>query len=421
MAAGSFSAAGWAFNRGYSLQAPGDFDNTFSNGAPCVGMDASGRAIGVWSRDNAGIVQKPGSKLGVFAARYTPSGGWADTETVASVRSSDGSNTTLFAGAACVAVNRSGAAMAVWVQTGTAAGQMMFASGSTTGAWSAAAPVPGAQVGLPVSQPVIARTSPVLAIDAAGRVLAAWVTPMGELQASRYMPGSGWSAEPAHLTIGTQGVVTYARIAVDDTGRGVLLWRQIGPRGGVWASVVDASTARWGEPQRLDIAADASGADKLHPPIALSVNASGQGRALWLVAAPGLEDAELYSARLLPGALRFEPTEPVFPKQGVAASQPDLAVDAQGRAVLAFVNRATGAPSSVGSATYTPARGFTRLPDIAPLDAGAGGVPRPLAADHPAAALGDDGRAHLVWSESRCETSADGSFCTRAVRAVASR
>ena len=179
-------------------------DNANGRGDPQVMIDESARATVVWTEGQA-----PGS---VMARQFLPSTGWGASQVV---RSGSTESKTL-------AGRKNGEAVVIWSEW----------TGPIQNIYSAFF-VPGSGWSLParISSPVADATQPAAAADAAGNYMAVWteITQTGgEILASRYSPGTGWSA-PAR--IGTGGSAAKPLVGMDEVGGACAVWFQFDPAG----------------------------------------------------------------------------------------------------------------------------------------------------------------------------------------------
>jgi hypothetical protein len=132
-----------------------------------LGVDATGAVTAVWT-------QRAGTWNSIYANRYTAAGGWGTPALLETANAGNASYPS-------VAVSASGAAVAVWKQfNGT--DDQIWASRDSAAGWT-----PGAEIQRSTSSNV---DNAVVAIDAAGRALAAW----GEQSAAqKYEIWGSWS------------------------------------------------------------------------------------------------------------------------------------------------------------------------------------------------------------------------------------
>lgn len=207
-----------------------------------VAMDPAGIAVVCWSHPNGSV----------HCSRFTPAtGAWApEIEVDAATALGD------------LVMDGAGVAHVIWVAGSSVRTAQFDPSGGT---WSAPHDL---AVGLGTS----VAPEPRLAVNATGQAVATW-TRSSVLEASRYAPGSGWSAAVALSVDGT--VNGAARAAVDGAGGITVAWAhealpartlQIARfAAGSWSAPVDLSPPT----------ADATGAP------AITADAAGNVHLLW--------------------------------------------------------------------------------------------------------------------------------------------
>jgi hypothetical protein len=174
-------------------------DNTGTCSLPRIAADAAGNVIAVWQHDDGGSAS-------IYANRYSVTSGWGTAGQI--------SNGTGNAFNPNVAVNSSGAAMAVWYQDdgGT---YNAYASRFSPGTdWEAAQLIESGS-----SNAYFVR----VAIDDAGAAIAVWRQP--DIYFNRYVHGTGWSTEQ----VIAQGFVDNPGIAMNAQGKAIATWNQWNP------------------------------------------------------------------------------------------------------------------------------------------------------------------------------------------------
>ena len=204
--------------------------NTADARYPRVAVDDSGNAIAVWQQGGPGFLD-PRS---IWASRYTPATGWSLAEVL---ETEDG-----IAEAPQVAMDPSGNAIAVWQQSdGTRTN--LWANHYTVGVgWGGAILAETDDTGdaeLPFPGLGPAQS---IGIDAAGNAMVAWLLVAPEppevgndltynAVVSRYTPGGGWEAQ-VHLS----GNASDPQVGMDAAGNAIALWR--------WRANVDGGNQR---------------------------------------------------------------------------------------------------------------------------------------------------------------------------------
>jgi hypothetical protein len=201
----------------------GQLTNAFGAEGVTVAMEANGNAWAVWSQNHG--------TDSIWASRYTAGVGWGTAFTLES-----GS------GAAYVpqiAIDASGNALAVWRQSdGTRPN--IWASRYTGTAWDAATLIETDDAGT--------ATAPQIAVDASGAALAVWRQSDGtrnNIWANRYLPGSGWGTATLIETDNT-GNAFSPQVAMDANGNGLAVWHQRdATRDNIWSNRYVAGVG-WG-------------------------------------------------------------------------------------------------------------------------------------------------------------------------------
>ncbi len=226
---------------------------------PRVAVDPAGNALAVWQ-------QYDGARVSAFAARFTPSGGWEAPELVEFNQTGDVSTPDVGLGA-------DGNGTAVWAQS-TGTRWAVFANSY----------VPGAGWGTPYQLDPNASGSADLtrvAVAASGRAAAVWVLDGGANESvwgALYDPIAGWTpaSRISALRPDVVGQFGLPAVAIDSAGRGLAAWdEQNGTGWTVWASH-GAQSGTWEPPVLLE--SNTSG-DANYP--AVTVNAAGDAAVAW--------------------------------------------------------------------------------------------------------------------------------------------
>jgi len=226
-----------------------------------VAVDARGNALAVWER----LSERPQGpwRSHVWSRRFVPDAGWGAAERI----DIDEDNATQ-PDAVQIAVGPSGDAVAVWrISSGE--------RGSVGSIWSNRFT---AGVGWGVAERIAIATAsaynPHVAIDLNGRALVIWQQAEGEstgdgIWSTRFTPSIGWGI--AEQIVSSMIVGRY-QIAVDPSGRAVVVWEQWdGTRYGLWSNrfIPDGG---WSSAERI-------AADALGPQIAIA--SGGHAVAVW--------------------------------------------------------------------------------------------------------------------------------------------
>ena len=149
--------------------------------SPQVAMDGTGNAIAVW-------VQSDGVADSIWANRYTPGTGWG-TATLIETGSDNASS-------AQVAMDNTGSAIAVWVQSDGIADSIWANRYVPETGWGTATPIDDE------SGPA---SSPQVAMDVDGYAIAVWVQSNGtgeKISSNQFRPSTGWGM-PIPLSSGS--------------------------------------------------------------------------------------------------------------------------------------------------------------------------------------------------------------------------
>lgn len=243
---------------------------------------------------------------------------------------------TLSAGGASaphIAMDDQGNGLAVWGQldTGSANSSLWFSRYSAaTGQWST-----------PVLVETLAGNSGYASGDAhlamhgaTGRAVLTWLQTQNgtvDVWARDYDPTLGWgTATNLESVSGMTGTPT---AGVDASGNAMVAWTQMTPRWSIWASRFTRATG-WGTAQLLETHDTVGGIDA-DPMLAVSDN--GQALVAWKAALHNDSITGLWSARFTP-ATGWAAAERriATPAGGPVRSRPAIAIDGQGRAILAW-------------------------------------------------------------------------------------
>jgi hypothetical protein len=273
---------------------------------------------------------------------------------------------------------------------------------------------------------------PVVAMNAAGRAVAAWVLRNGgavDLYAAEYAPGGSWSAP--QLLESRAEAVSAPRVAVDGAGNARVVWRQSdGAAESVWAASLSVGVG-WSAPLLLEVepgavsaptlAAGASGeawaawtqrdgtgqlrvrashapagagwssAEGVAGPVAeatVAVALSQDGSAVIVFRRPQSADSNSLSAwatRFVPGA-GWSTASELGPSLG-RAEDVSVAMDRWGRALVAWIGAGSQSTQTLQLQRFIPAEGWARLD----VTRGSSGQPT-VAAD-------GQGNFHVLWVE----------------------
>lgn len=205
-------------------------------------------------------------------------------------------------------------------------------------------------------------STPQVAIDGQGRMLAAWrqlhtATGQHHLWGSRYLAASGWST-PERLE-NSEGSVDGVRVAVDRaTGRGMVLWQQNSPAGtnDLWARPLDPTTG-WGTATTIEAASGSVGKSSV------GLDASGNALAVWSQIGPSTRFS-IYANRYTPsggwGSASLIETNEVI---GTVDGDPVVAVAPGGNAVAVW-KRSSGTSGQLWTNRFTVAAGWNTASEL---------------------------------------------------------
>jgi hypothetical protein len=172
-------------------------DDTGGCGYPRIVADNAGNAIAIWQRYD-------GTSNRVYANRFTAGSTWGTPVLI-----SNDTSTAAFAPE--IAVNRNGAAMAVWYED----------NNGTDNAYARRF-IPGA--GWDAIQSIESGTTNAyavrVAIDDSGTAISLWRQP--DLYYSRYVPGTGWCSAQSIAT----GFLDDPSVVMNGQGQAVAVWNQ---------------------------------------------------------------------------------------------------------------------------------------------------------------------------------------------------
>lgn len=250
---------------------------------------------------------------------------------------------------------------------------------------------------------VLRDVQPVVAVDSSGAGVALWTESGGSrrVRASRFTPGRGWSGAEAIDVVTDEGPDD-VRVSMVSSGQAVALWRQSdGTRARIWSNRLEPSRG-WGTPETIDGGGNTSGPDvALSGPnegwavwssrdaiwarrlsagnwaeaIRLGVDISGLGVAAPRVAASVAGVAVALWGQFYPsnrGAVEVWATS-FLPSRGWAAPQaisgvpwfinrPDVVIDATGRAVALWPQLI--AITTLWSSHFLPETGWIRAQQV---------------------------------------------------------
>ena len=289
---------------------------------PEVTVDPSGNAVAVFS-------QSDGTRHSIFANRFTPTAGWGAPEQIADDASS--------AHGAQVAVDSSGNAVAVWVQSDS-----IFANRFTPTAGWGAPEVIG--VGF-------VDAAPQVAVDSSGNAVAVgqlFVDGTHHIFANRFTPTAGWGA-PEVVDDDDGADARGAQVAVDPSGNAVVVWEQSEGVPAPYTIFANrfTPTAGWGAPEQIETD---DGGYAAYPQVA--VDTSGTAVAVWMQSEG--DRFNIFANRFTPAA-GWGAAEQI--ETGDYAAYPQVAVDPSGNAIAVWQQQG-GARDTIFANRFTPTAGW---------------------------------------------------------------
>jgi hypothetical protein len=202
---------------GWGKAAMIETDNAGDAWSPQIAFDAEGNALAVW-------YQSDGTRLNIWANRYTAGTGWGAAALIETDNAGD-------AWSPQIACDAAGNALAVWEQSdGTR--YNIWANRYTAGAgWGTAELIETDNAGI--------AYYPQIAFDATGNALAVWEQSDGtrhNIWTNRYTAGAGWGAASLIETDNAGGAYK-PQIACNAAGNALAVWWQSdGTRNNIWAN-----------------------------------------------------------------------------------------------------------------------------------------------------------------------------------------
>lgn len=223
---------------------------------PQVAVDGSGNAIAVWYRSSEV------TRLDIWANRYEVGVGWGEAELIETDDAGDAERPQ-------VAVDVSGSAIAVWYQS----------DGILTSIWSNQYVVgTGWGEAQLVETDEYGAHSVSVAVDRSGNAMATWVQSDGasnSIWSNRYEVGTGWGE--AQLLEAEMGSAFEPQIAVNASGNALTVWVQSDAGSmNIWSNRYEIDVG-WGEAEVIETHVD--GDEATDPQVAISD--SGDAVAVW--------------------------------------------------------------------------------------------------------------------------------------------
>jgi len=272
-----------------------------------VAFDGSGNAFSVWQQ---------GTTTQVYSAQYARGLDWSLTSTL------PGQNPILPATFPQIAVDQTGNAIVIWIQSDGIRTQMYWARYSAASlAWSTAVKIPGQITTSPQSSQI--------AMDQEGNAIAVW-TQNGKIYWSRYSVISlAWTN--ASLIPGQTAGSIISDIAVDKAGNATVVFiHNDGVANKVYWSKYTVTSALWTTAAKIP---NQPAAAATVPQVA--VDLEGNAIAVW-VQSDGVANKVYWSHYTAMSAVWTDAAQ--IPNQpAVAATTPQVAVDQRGTAVALWV------------------------------------------------------------------------------------
>jgi hypothetical protein len=313
-------------SQGWSLPDVVSTDPVGSAGAPKIAVAADGKAMVVWTQS-----QGLNTNSRVWANRYLPGLGWQGAQLMGN---STGAGAAQFP---TLALSSNEQAIAVWEQTQSLAGGNtrvdLYTNRFDGKQWGTAELLEADNQGRAVR--------PDLVIDAQGNAHAAWlqatdntVTGVFQIKSRRFSPTEGWGS--VERVDALSGSTNEPSLSLDAQGNAMLVWTQAEEnafpptRRVLFASRSSAAPA-WSAPTSL-----VSGTATFMGSAQVRMNALGQAVAVWeqkdSATPSGNSETSLYASRFTPGQ-GWANAEPIEANTVGTASNPQLAIDAQGNAL----------------------------------------------------------------------------------------
>jgi len=232
----------------------------------------SGEAVLGWTKNDAA----GSGPLRAWAAVYAPGVGWSVAAPV------ENASSAVTSGSLRVAADGTGGAIAVWTEQDPGAAAVWASRYVASSGW-----------GPPhlLDTSAYSAAQPEIAEAKDGRALAAWMQPdasgmLSQVYTSRFEPGSGWATPQLLMSSpsATSYSFPYPRVAMNDTGEGLAVWRELvranldfaaygsrSPPGGASETpfLLDGALGLYGPTNTLDTGLSAA------------LSASGSGMAMW--------------------------------------------------------------------------------------------------------------------------------------------
>ncbi len=327
--------------------------------SPQVALDASGRAIAVWS-------QSDGVSPRIWASRFVPGTGWGDAIIISD---------TGAAGVAKVAADPQGNAVAVWDES----------DGMTSSIWANRfTPMTGWGGGVLVEDNAGNAEAAQVGMDRNGNATSLWRQQEAtrfDIWASRLVPSTGWN-DAVTIEVNNAGNANFPRLSVAPGGNAMAVWGQSdGTRINIWANRFVLGMG-WENAALIEQA----GGNGMLPDVALDSN--GDAMAVW-----SQTDGTRFNvwANRFTRATRWGSAQLIETDDGGSASGTRVVVYPPGNALAVWV-QSNGTVTNIWANRFTAAGGWGAAELIETDDAGD--------ADSVQIAVDLRGNAIAVWSQS---------------------
>ena len=325
---------------------------------PHVVVDPTGVATAAWGNYGDPIVR------GLVSRRYEAPDGWGDPGTIYAGVST--------AGDPRLAVDPTGKVMAVFA-TGTGAWANQFQSQAGWGDPEIIDNERNAPIGVEV------------ALDQSGDGWAAWTQAPTGIQYNIF--GNVFSAgnwgDAGQVEDGSLGSSFDPQLAIDDEDNVLFIWRKTsGLQSQVWSNRWDASAQEFNDAERLDTAGNGTAP-------AIASDPQGNGTAVWIQVPASGTPVAVAASRYTPGE-GWGAVEILA--MGDVRGEPRVAMDAQGNAVVVYVQKVEYEDLSDAWAQTYSAGAWSEAVRLG-IDERTG------AAFQPSVAMDSRGNAIVVWRE----------------------
>jgi hypothetical protein len=409
----------WIFTTRDGLWGTAELIQTDSEGPagfPQIAIDTGGNAVAVWHQSDF-------TRSKIWSSRYTPTGGWGIAQRIDGIIPNDARSPS-------VAVDPSGNALALWVQSDNTQDSVWANRYTPVGGWEIAELIERDDAGAasparvvidprgnalavwvqvdgsrniwanrytPIDGWLVAQRvdgnnpnnglGPKLAIDPNGNALAVWVQVEDtaiHIWSNRYTPGGGWRV-PGRIEENNAGTPQGPQVAIGPSGNALAVWAQDDGGGFnvVWSNRYTSSDG-WETPERID---GNNSSEASIPQVAIDSN--GNALAVWL-------QSDNAGNRIW--ANRYTPTggwgiaEPIRTDvAGPSASNLQLAVDPRGNALIVWTQGGLVGSDSVWSNRYTLTGGWGIAESVRTDNTQRAFVPQ--------VAIDPSGNALVVWHQ----------------------